>query len=82
MDNRDRVEGPDTHDSSPVVRVNGLVTTFSAGESVADLISRLSLSVKGTAVALNDVVLPRSQWGSTELTRQDRLEVLAPQAGG
>lgn len=68
--------------SSLFVLVNGRPTPFASGETVSELIGRLGLSAKGTAVAQNAEVLPRSQWQSSMLQSEDVLEVLAPQAGG
>lgn len=68
--------------SSRCVLVNGRSTPFTTGETVADLMSRLGLGAKGTAVAQNAEVLPRSMWHSSMLRGDDVFEVLAPQAGG
>lgn len=65
-----------------LVLLNGRSTPFVPGETIADLIDRLGLDAKGTAVAQNDEVLPRSQWQSSLLQSADTLEVLSPQAGG
>ena len=37
---------------------------------------------RGVAVAVNDQVVPRSGWDTTELHDGDRLEIVAPVQGG
>jgi thiamine biosynthesis protein ThiS len=65
----------------------GAGTAGTAGEtltrpSVADAVAPLGLPASGVAVALNECVVPRSQWASTELTAGDRLIVLRAAQGG
>ena len=71
-----------TNASPPCVVLNGRLLPFITGETVADLMNRLDLGARGTAVARNAEVLPRSMWHSSLLQSHDVLEVLAPQAGG
>ena len=37
---------------------------------------------EGTAVALNEVVVPRGQWAETDLNDGDRIEILGAVSGG
>ena len=37
---------------------------------------------EGTAVALNEEVVPRGQWAETELQDGDRIEILGAVSGG
>lgn len=37
---------------------------------------------KGTAVALNDSVVPKSQWNQQELEEDDRVEIIRATQGG
>jgi sulfur carrier protein len=46
------------------------------------LVAERSSGHDRVAVALNGDVVPRSRWTATELSPGDRLEVLAPTAGG
>ncbi len=69
------------------VTVNGEVRTLASAETVAELVRHAAgtgrlQDVAGTAVALNDEVVPRSRWASTELSDGDRVEVLGAVAGG
>ena len=64
------------------VHVNGDPATLAAGTTVADLVGTLSGGGRGTAVARNGEVVPRSQWGRTRLDDGDRVEVLTAAQGG
>ncbi|HEV7728060.1 MAG TPA: sulfur carrier protein ThiS [Modestobacter sp.] len=64
------------------VTVNGDPTDLAEGATVAVLVAERSSGHDRVAVALNGDVVPRSRWTATELSPGDRLEVLAPTAGG
>ncbi|HUY06001.1 MAG TPA: sulfur carrier protein ThiS [Acidimicrobiales bacterium] len=64
------------------VVVNGRKILSRSGESVEELIARLGFAGRGTAIARNSEILPRSSWKSTVVVDDDVFEVLAPQAGG
>lgn len=64
------------------VTVNGVATDVAAASSVAALVAAHGLKQRRVAVAVNGDVVPRSQWATTEVAAGDRVEVLAPTAGG
>lgn len=64
------------------IRLNGDAVTLDAGTTVADVVATLSGGGRGTAVARNGEVVPRSQWGSTDLSPGDAVEVLTAAQGG
>ena len=64
------------------VTVNGVPTDVSEVTSVAALVAAHSDEQRRVAVAVNGDVVPRSQWEATRLATGDRVEVLAPTAGG
>lgn len=64
------------------ITVNGAPAEFPAGTTVAGLVAERSGGHDRVAVARNGDVVPRSSWATTELSPGDRLEVLAPTAGG
>ena len=64
------------------VTVNGVSIDLTEVTSVAALVAAHSDERRCVAVALNGDVVPRSQWDVTRLGAGDRLEVLAPTAGG
>ena len=64
------------------VTVNGVTTDVTEATTVAGLVAAHSDEHRRVAVARNGEVVPRSQWEVTRLAAGDRLEVLAPTAGG
>jgi sulfur carrier protein len=67
-----------------MIVLNGAPSDVLAGESVADVLVRLDLSVQapGVAVAVDGEVVPRAQWGSFALRDGARIEVLTAMQGG
>lgn len=66
------------------VIVNGTEVELDPGASVVDAIAtvRKDDSMRGIAVAVNGVVVPRSSWTETRLEDADRVEILNAVAGG
>ena len=64
------------------VLVNGEARTLPGGATVADVVSELSGGGRGTAVARNGEVVPRSLWSRTALASGDAVEVLTAAQGG
>jgi sulfur carrier protein len=64
------------------VTVNGTALELSDGATVAVLVAQHGGGHDRVAVARNGDVVPRSRWTATRLAPGDRLEVLAPTAGG
>ena len=62
--------------------VNGAPADLAPGTTVADLVAARCTSTKGVAVALNGEVVPRSTWGSTQVTPGDDVEIVTAAAGG
>lgn len=62
--------------------VNGEQERVAAGMSVADLVGRLAGGGRGTAVARNGEVVPRSRWPVTVLRDHDVVEILTAAQGG
>ena len=71
-----------TGSAEVVVTVNGEEQRLAAGESVADLVGRLAGGGRGTAVARNGEVVPRSRWPETVLDADDVVEILTASQGG
>ena len=69
-------------ESTLAVSVNGEHRTVPAGTTVAELVADVTPAPRGVAVAVNDAVVPRSQWQSTPLGDADRVEVLTAVPGG
>ncbi|MER5440953.1 sulfur carrier protein ThiS [Streptomyces sp. NPDC002790] len=64
------------------VHVNGEPRTVTAGTTLALLVTTLTTAPKGVAAALNETVVPRTQWPATALSEGDRVEVLTAVQGG
>jgi sulfur carrier protein len=65
-----------------VVSVNGSPLDLLDGSTVAQLVQSWCKSPDGIAVARNGEVVPKSQWGSTALESDDRVEIVTAAAGG
>jgi sulfur carrier protein len=64
------------------VTVNGEVRLVDSGTTVAAVVTSLGGGHGGVAVAVNDAVVPRAAWETTELDDGDRVEVLTAVQGG
>ena len=63
------------------VIVNGRRTEIAA-KRLDRLLSELDHEGSHVAIAVNDLVVPRAQWGATELNSGDRIEIITPRQGG
>ena len=64
------------------ISVNGETQDVADGATLAALLDTLGVRRDGTAVALNDGVVPRASHASTPLREGDRLEIIVAVAGG
>jgi sulfur carrier protein len=64
------------------VEVNGNRQVVSDGTTLAMLIEQLAGSTRGSAVAVDGEVIPRSQWSSVELRAGQRVELITAVQGG
>jgi len=64
------------------VTINGCPADLPMGSTVADVITHAGVSARGTAVARNDEVVPRSTWATVPLVHGDRVELLVAAQGG
>jgi len=67
------------------LRVNGKwVDTDTGTGTVAALLQSLGVDPQrpGTAVAVNEAVVPRARWGAVALSEGDRVEVIKAVQGG
>jgi sulfur carrier protein len=62
--------------------VNGVAREWAAGLSLADVVASLVDEAKGIAVAVDREVVPRSEWATTLLEPDARVEVVTAAAGG
>ncbi|RIQ31181.1 sulfur carrier protein ThiS [Jiangella rhizosphaerae] len=71
-----------------VVTVNGDVVAFDSGATLGDVVLRTMTKPDGTysdsgiAVAVNQIVVPRSDWAATPLRADDKIEIITAVQGG
>jgi sulfur carrier protein len=64
------------------ITVNGEARAVADGATLDVLLGDLGVRRDGTAVALNDSVVPRAGHAATALREGDRLEIIVAVAGG
>ena len=64
------------------ITVNGEQRDMRDGATLDSLLEALGVRRDGTAVALNDDVVPRTRHAATVLRGGDRLEIIVAVAGG
>lgn len=67
------------------IQLNGNSAEVAAETTVAGVLQDMGLDPsdpKGIAVALNDEVVPKSDWTATSLAAGDRIEVITARQGG
>ncbi|WP_042369065.1 sulfur carrier protein ThiS [Streptacidiphilus neutrinimicus] len=62
--------------------VNGEARSLPGGVTLAEVVTGLSAAPSGVAAAVNEAVVPRSQWDATVLADADRVEILTAVQGG
>ncbi len=63
------------------ININNQVTETTA-QTVADLAQQQSLPEKGVALAINNQMVPRTEWGSRQLHEGDDIVILKAFCGG
>ncbi|MFJ5994347.1 sulfur carrier protein ThiS [Streptomyces sp. NPDC092370] len=64
------------------ISVNGEPREVRPGTALDTVVRSLTASRSGVAAALNETVVPRTEWPSTPLAEGDRVEVLTAVQGG
>lgn len=64
------------------ITVNGEKKELAESCSVSDLLDTLELQNAFVAVAINSSCVSRSQYNETRIKDNDKIEILAPMAGG
>ena len=64
--------------------INGEKKTIDGVESLAGLLGVLGISAgtRGIAVAVNETVIPRTEWESTRVEEDDAVEIIRAVQGG
>ncbi|MFI3301749.1 MAG: sulfur carrier protein ThiS [Rikenellaceae bacterium] len=63
------------------ITVNNQPQSVSA-QTISSLIEELSLETNGVAIALNNKVIPRSEWSVTPIAEEDKIIVVSAVFGG
>ncbi|MEV6958590.1 sulfur carrier protein ThiS [Streptomyces sp. NPDC051207] len=64
------------------ISVNGEPREVLPGTALDTVVTSLTAAPSGVAAALNETVIPRTEWPSTPLSEGDRVEVLTAVQGG
>jgi sulfur carrier protein len=67
------------------LRVNGQIRTLpllTSDQSLGSILIALAVRKELVAIALNDTIVPRAQWGHTLVSEGDRLEIVHFVGGG
>lgn len=64
------------------IRVNGKVTEVEAGASLETVIIGMELPERGVAVAVNNRMIPRTEWVGMELKENDNVLIIKAACGG
>ncbi|MFF4310136.1 sulfur carrier protein ThiS [Streptomyces sp. 900105755] len=67
---------------SVTISVNGERREIAPGTALDSLVRSLTAAPSGVAAAVNETVVPRGQWATTDLADGDRVEVLTAVQGG
>lgn len=66
-----------------MIYINDKEHTFNSNQSLSDLFKNLNIDVaKGVAIALNEKVIPRSQWNNQKINDRDKLLLIKATQGG
>lgn len=62
--------------------INGEDRQFDSALTIADLLERLNMKPDRVAVEVNRELVPRERWATTQLSDDDRLEIVHFVGGG
>lgn len=64
------------------VQVNNKEVELTTGNTISALAAQLDLPPQGAAIALNNRMIPRSQWAEQEIQNGDSLVIIKAACGG
>lgn len=64
------------------VKVNGEEQTLEQAYTLDSLLEKMDQNKDGVAVAINDEVVPKSEWPNTQINQGDKIEILGAVQGG
>lgn len=64
------------------VNVNNTAHTFNSPTTLQDMLTRLDISEKGIAVAVNNQIISKSDWNRRELAEGENILIIRATQGG
>ncbi|QNA87895.1 sulfur carrier protein ThiS [Massilia sp. Dwa41.01b] len=64
------------------IELNGEPYSLLDGQTLGDLVQALGVGKQAVALAVNREVVPRQQWASRVLARQDKVDIVRAIGGG
>tara|TARA_R110002072_G_scaffold16048_1_gene63449 strand:- start:30966 stop:31184 length:219 start_codon:yes stop_codon:yes gene_type:complete len=64
------------------VTVNDNKHSFREEETLQSVISKLSITENGIAIAINEQIIPKKKWTTTQLNNNDKILVIKATQGG
>ena len=66
-----------------MIYINDKEYSFTPEQSLVDLFNSLKMDIKkGVAIALNNKVVPRTEWGKQKLNTNDKILLIKATQGG
>ena len=62
--------------------VNGKAETLDVELSALELLEKLNIAKTGTAIAINNQIIPRDSHANAKISDGDRVEIIRPIGGG
>ena len=62
--------------------LNGEKTTVKEGDSLSDILVKLKQNRNGIALAINDAVIPKTDWELTYVKSDDKILIIQATQGG
>jgi sulfur carrier protein len=76
---------PEAMTDTLTIRINGTDRTIAPDTWLPDVLRDMGISpgdARGVAVAINDEIVRRAEWGATVLQAGDRVEIVTARQGG
>ncbi|USD41118.1 sulfur carrier protein ThiS [Vibrio sp. SCSIO 43135] len=64
------------------IQINGEAESILSGASLSDIIQQFGLPELGCVFSINNVVIPRSNWNTTQVNQGDAISLFQAFAGG
>lgn len=64
------------------VNVNNTAHTFNSSSNLQDLLTQLDISEKGIAIAVNNQIISKTEWGHHQLAEGGHILIIRATQGG